>query len=115
MVPRALFFQGRLVGALSSYGYETPWAVARLEPADPDLYRRLLGVCEMHTEVEAWPETSREEDEARWLDANRRHGISEADHDDFNRGPWAVRTVDGADHEIWLPTLDRDGFVTWRW
>ena len=46
MVPRALFFQGRLVGALSGYGYETPWAVARLLPADPDLYRRLLGVCE---------------------------------------------------------------------
>lgn len=59
MVPRALFFQGRLVGALSGYGYETPWAVARLLPADPDLYRRLLGVCEMRAEVDARDDAAR--------------------------------------------------------
>ncbi len=114
--PFMLFLQGELFGMIITYGYDTPWAVGRLEAVDVNHLRSMIEVCEFSAEVESWPHlVSVEEDDERWRAALDRRGITQFDLEQYSDGPWLIEMQDGTQQEIFLPLFDHKGFVTWRW
>lgn len=103
-----------LVGELGDYGYETPWATARLAEAHGRA-APYVAICAFLAWVDALGE-GLPPDNAHALYERERaaRGLSEAQLDAYYQG-WAVVMPDGEVRPIGAPWLDPDGFVTWRW
>lgn len=114
-----LYLNDILLGALSDYGYETPWATARLTPADAELHRRLCAASQfLSVDIEEdWGEQTSEESDREYERRLQGYGITEADVEAFQSGQWEVRNP-GSSHlqgPIVVSECDERGWVTWRW
>ncbi len=110
-----LYHHGALLGVLSRYGYETPWASAWLVASDPTTLPHYAAIGAfldwVATIPDDWPDAQADAHYAQEL-ATR--GLDAAQVADFWSG-WSVRTVDG---EVWAISLYHfadDGYLTWRW
>lgn len=113
-----LYSNGDLIGSLTNYSYETPWASARIEPVDPELYRRLCQASYFLSIVlnENWGELTEEEENRVY--AQRLAGLQITDADIVRfQGTWEIRESDHPDRQgmIWLQSCDPDFWVSWRW
>jgi hypothetical protein len=110
-----LYRNGVPLGALTRYGYETPWASAWLIPLDPATVERYAAIdaflrwCdELPDDLPAAVSDERYEQEVA------ARGLIPALIDGF-LGGWQVRTPDGKLHEISISTFEADGYLSWRW
>jgi hypothetical protein len=110
-----LFHQGKRLGALSRYGYETPWASAWLVLADPALLSRYATIAAFFAWSEALPDDLPDaEADARYNQELTARGLTEEDLDSWWRD-WQVQGTDGVLHEVSLYQFETDGYVVWRW
>lgn len=111
-----LCYEGTLEGELTNYGYETPWATARLIPLRRDSLGRLIAASKVIADLERLPEReTTEESDGDYARLLRDHGVSEQDVRRFVGGRWAVRQPDRSERPIALRDVDERGWVTWRW
>ena len=106
---------GALLGVLSRYGYETPWASAWLVAIDPTIIRHYTAICSFLAWVETIPDDLPDKEaDARYTQELARRGLDAAQVGDFRSG-WSVRTSDGEVLAISLYGFEDDGYLTWRW
>ena len=105
-----LLLDGVHFGSLANYGYETPWAIARITPDDAEAYARLCRASEF------WARDDVPDDDAEYERLLEELGITEADIRTLNLGRWTIdnpgSTLQGA---IVLTECAADGWITWRW
>jgi hypothetical protein len=109
--PLRLLRDGRPVGTVVSYGYETPWATGRLAADDPGEQARGDAICAFLAWLDAQPDLSDEE----YARACAWRGLTEAEIDDWYRAEWALVDEAGTHHPAYALAFLGDGFVTWRW
>jgi hypothetical protein len=111
-----LYCEGTLEGELTDYGYETPWATARLIPLRDDSLGRLTAASKVIADLERLPERkTTEESDVDYARLLHDHGVPEQDVRRFVSGRWAVRQADRSERPIALQDVDERGWVTWRW
>ena len=114
-----LYLNSALVGELSEYSYETPWATARIAPADAAAYKRLCAAGRfLAVDVEEdWGDLTREEEDREYARRLVKYGIVEADVDAFQSGRWEIINSDSTHLQgpVWVNECDERGWVTWRW
>ncbi len=114
-----LYLNGKLVGELSDYGYETPWATARLLPLDADLVRRLAAASRfLAVDIEQdWGALSREDEDREYARRLAAYAISESDVEVLQGGAWEIANADAPQLQgpISIAEVDERGWVTWRW
>jgi hypothetical protein len=113
-----LYCNGDLIGSLTTYFYETPWASAQIEPVDAELYERLCRASYFLSIVlnENWGELTEKEENRVYAQHLAELQITDADLVRF-QGTWEIRESDHPDRQgvISLYTCDPDHWVTWRW
>lgn len=113
-----LYCNGELIGSLTNYFYETPWASARIEPVDPEAYDRLCRASHFLSIVlnENWGDLTEEEENQVYAQRLADLQLTDTDLTRF-QGKWEIRESDHRDRqgEISLNTCDPDRWVTWRW
>ena len=114
-----LYLNGELVGELSDYGYETPWATARLVPLEAGLMRRLVAASRfLVVEIEQdWGALSREDEDREYERRLAAYAISESDLDLLQGGAWKIANPGAPQLQgpISIAEVDERGWVTWRW
>lgn len=114
-----LYLNGQLVGELSDYGYETPWATARLLPLDADLMRRLAAASHfLAVDIEQdWGALSREDEDREYARRLAAYAISESDVELLQGGAWEIANAAAPQLQgpISIAEVDERGWVTWRW
>ncbi|MFL5804313.1 MAG: hypothetical protein ACJ8CR_21530 [Roseiflexaceae bacterium] len=106
---------GALLGSLSRYGYETPWASAWLMADAPTTILHYAAICSFLAWVETIPDNlSDTQADARYAQELAALGLDAAQVEDFRSG-WSVRTPDGEIRAISLYRFEDDGYLTWRW
>jgi hypothetical protein len=106
---------GALLGVLSRYSYETPWASAWLVAADPTIIRHYAAIFSFLNWVESIPDDLPDsEADAHYAQELATRGLNAAQVEDFSSG-WSVRIEDGEIKAISLYRFEDDGYLTWRW
>lgn len=116
-MPMRLYRDEELVGLISGYGYETPWASGIFEDCDAGRGER----CERAAAFRMWQNSGAdllEDDDAYDEICERemvRRGVAQADIEWCFRGSWVIRTQDGVDHPAYSFEFLGDRYVQWRW
>lgn len=110
--PFQLLLNQRPFGTITTYDYNTPWALGRLKAADEALRAQFVRVCEYLNWLESLPEETSDPDEAVEL---AQRNISQDIVAHYLVGAWAIATSNGDFYEITPPHFDQEGFVEWRW
>lgn len=104
-----------LLGILTRYGYETPWASAWLIADAPAMIARYAAIDAFFRWNEQLPDDlPLDEADARYERELALRGLDEDMIDDF-WSDWQVHLQDGQIHDIALATFEADGYLTWRW
>src|SRR5262245_57048720 len=110
-----LYHHDALLGVLSRYSYETPWASAWLMATEPITIQHYAAICSFLDWVETIPDDLPDvEADARYSQELATRGLDAAPVDEFRSG-WSVRTGDGQMSAISLYRFEDDGYLTWRW
>jgi hypothetical protein len=110
-----LYRDGVLLGALTRYGYETPWASAWLVPLDTATFEGYAAIDAFLRWCDELPDDlTAAESDARYDQELASRGLAPSLIDSF-WGGWQVRTQDGVFHEISLSAFEADGYLSWRW
>lgn len=114
-----LYFDGTLLGSLSHYSYETPWASAHLTPEDPATLTMLSQVSHfINIELEEfWGDMTPEEETAEYDRRLAALGITHEDVDNFQYGRWEVKDANPPDPQGFISLYDcsADGALRWQW
>lgn len=117
--PMRLLRDGQPFGILVDYGYETPWATARLvEIADEVEMQRLVAYHNFLTWLESdslADDLSIDESDEQYERELAAHGLSKETFDRCKGARWLVVTVGGQEHPLYAPDFDDDNVVQWRW
>lgn len=113
-----LYCDGRSWGPLAKYTYATPWAEARLKPADEAAFATLCRVSDFLTAIfgESGSDLTEAEEEAEYERRLAQLGLTESDVARFHGSRWEIRS----DHPhrqgvITLYEASPDGWIRWRW
>ena len=105
-------------GLLTQYTYATPWAEAKLRPADEAVFATLCRVSHFLTTIleESGNDLTETEEEAEYERHLAQLELSESDVDRFHGSHWEIRS----DHPhrqgtITLYEANPDGWIRWRW
>lgn len=112
-----LYCNGRWWGSLMQYHYATPWAEARLRPADEVAFARSCRVSEFLAVLEILEDDLTEaEEEAEYERRLAQLGLTESDVAQFHNSRWEILS-DHPDRQgaITLYEMSRDGWIRWRW
>ena len=114
-----LFSNGRCLGDLHDYSYETPWAYGFIKPLDEAEYQRLCQASYVINVVieEDWGDLTADEETAVYNQRLAQLGITDADIDQFQRSEWEIRNADNHDRNghITLAECTFDGLIRWRY
>jgi hypothetical protein len=106
---------GAMLGVLSRYSYETPWASAWLVATDPTIIRHYAAIFPFLDWVETIPDDLPDaEADARYAEELARRGLDDAQVENVRSG-WSVRTPEAEPRAISLYSFEDDGYLTWRW
>jgi hypothetical protein len=116
--PMQLLRDGQLVGLITDYGYETPWATGVVEVSDPARGER----CDRAVEFLQWlaqcgdelPDDNDSYEELYDRELARRD-ITRADIEWCQAGEWTILTRDGTSHPSLPLEFIGDCYVQWRW
>ena len=114
-----LYHDNKLVGNLTRYTYETPWAYALLEPINNSNYTKLAQVSHFLNVVieEDWGDLTPEEEDQVYQERLVALGLTEADIEQFQASRWEVREAESPNRQgiISLYECGPDGWLRWRW
>ncbi|MCC3313633.1 hypothetical protein [Nocardia africana] len=115
--PMQLFRNQELVGLITAYSYETPWATGTLHDSDHARGARsdrATSYLQWQNETEDLPEDDDSYDRL-CTQQLARHDVTQADVDWCEYGTWTIKTQDGLDHKAYSLEFLGDGQLQWRW
>jgi len=113
--PFELFYKNRLIATISSYGYETPWALGKADFKDPHLKLKLANAWSFLNDDDNYDETlSVEEENQQYKKELDKLGVTDDILDMLRGEDWTIILSSGEVTQIYSPIFDNSDTIEWR-